>query len=67
MICLGPRKRVLLFAASISQKGDIVGQKLRVGAILIPEEFVLIHTGSFINNYDPQNLIFGRVEKKIII
>ena len=58
-----PKKGSVICSKHFS-KGDIVGQKLRVGAILIPEEFVQIHTGAFINNYDPQNLIFGRVKKK---
>jgi len=38
-----PKKGSVICSKHFS-KGDIVGQKLRVGAILIPEEFVLIHT-----------------------
>ena len=48
-----PKKGSVICSKHFS-KGDIVGQKLRIGAIPIPEEFVLIHTGAFINNYDPQ-------------
>ena len=45
-------------------KVDIVGQKLqRVDAIPIQEEFVLIQTGAYINNYDQQKSIFGRAKK----